>query len=209
MQPPSAIATQPPPEAVHAAPGSLLHAVSRWRVRVGHIGMAIGVAYLVILRVPPRDLLDGSTLSLLGLGLVLAGTLVRLAAMGTLKKNEELATTEVYSLCRHPLYLGSLLMASGFSILFWSVVAASIVGAYFAVFYTVAILREDRFLEQKFGAAFDEFRRTTPALLPMGRYRRGHFSWRQAIRWRGLNLFATQSLLLAVVQTMHVKFGSG
>ena len=208
MPPPSAIAAQPPAEAAHAAPGSLLHAASRWRVKAGQIGMAVGAAYLLILRVPPRDLLDGSALSLLGLGLVLGGTLVRLAAMGTLKKNEQLATTGVYSLCRHPLYLGSLFMASGFSILFWSVVAASIVAAYFTVFYTVAILREDRFLQQKFGAAFDEFRRTTPALLPMGRYRRGHFSWRQAIRWRGLNMFATQGLLLALIQAMHIRFTS-
>src|SRR5881392_2241452 len=83
---------RPPPvavpfstEAPEPVARSRLHAISRWRVKAGQAGVAIGVAYVLIMKVPPRDLLDGSFLSLLGMALVLAGTVVRLAAMGTLK----------------------------------------------------------------------------------------------------------------------------
>ncbi len=66
------------------------------------------------MRVQPRDVFDGSARSLLGLG-ARRQTPAR-AATGTLKKNEELATAGIYSICRHPLYLGSVLIAVGFGV---------------------------------------------------------------------------------------------
>lgn len=43
---------------------------------------------------------------------VLLGVGIRSWAAGTIRKNSELATSGAYSLCRHPLYLGSFLMST-------------------------------------------------------------------------------------------------
>ena len=52
-----------------------------------------------------------------GLVLVLVGLGIRSWAAGVIKKTKVLATTGPYRLCRHPLYLGSLLMMLGFCII--------------------------------------------------------------------------------------------
>src|SRR5690348_14098960 len=46
--------------------------------------------------------------------LILSGLAVRSWAAGTLRKGKDLTTDGIYHLCRHPLYLGSILILSGF-----------------------------------------------------------------------------------------------
>ena len=53
---------------------------------------------------------------IIGLLIALAGQLFRIFAAGTIFKNKELASDGAYSLVRHPLYLGNILILGGFSL---------------------------------------------------------------------------------------------
>jgi protein-S-isoprenylcysteine O-methyltransferase Ste14 len=76
------------------------------RTKVALVIVAICVADGLILHEPPFDIDEPNVWVLIGIGLILAGLGFRLAAYGCLKKKEVLATTGVYSLCRHPFILG-------------------------------------------------------------------------------------------------------
>ena len=52
--------------------------------------------------------------------LMLAGLAVRSWASGTLRKGKGLTTWGPYRLCRHPLYLGTMLLITGFVLLLWA-----------------------------------------------------------------------------------------
>ncbi|MEK6576273.1 MAG: methyltransferase, partial [Nitrospirota bacterium] len=52
-----------------------------------------------------------------GLSLIIAGELVRVWAAGHLRKNLEVTTTGPYAYVKNPLYLGTLFIMTGFSIM--------------------------------------------------------------------------------------------
>jgi protein-S-isoprenylcysteine O-methyltransferase Ste14 len=94
------------------------------------------------------------------------GALVRLYASGFIVKNQELATEGPYSLVRHPLYTGNLLLLAGFTLasgLWWAVPVA--VGFWW-FYYPPAIEYEDRKLRRIFGQRCAEWQRSVPAVLP-------------------------------------------
>ena len=135
------------------------------RTKIGLLIVVICVADGFILYEPPFDLDEPNAWVITGLVLILAGLAFRLAAYGCLRKKEGLATTGVYSLCRHPLYLGSILLTYGFCCLLddvWNWVAATL---YFLVFYTLTILWEEIRLAERYGPAHEVYARTTPTLL--------------------------------------------
>ena len=76
---------------------------SRYRVAAGWL---IGVVFVVLTR---------PTLTSIALGfpLVLLGEAIRIWASGHIEKTKILATGGPYAHCRHPLYVGSLLIALG------------------------------------------------------------------------------------------------
>lgn len=87
------------------------------------------------------------------------------------RSNEEklaasLNTTGMYSVVRHPLYLGNFLSALGVMLatqVWWFVVIACLA---FWLYYERIMLAEEAFLEQKFGATFLEWARNTPCFWP-------------------------------------------
>lgn len=101
-----------------------------------------------------------------GAVIAVAGILVRLWASGFVMKNKELSTTGPYSLVRHPLYTGNILMLIGFSLangMLWPWA----VGAFFLWFwYPPAISYEDKKLHSIFGASWEAWSARTPALVP-------------------------------------------
>ena len=103
-----------------------------------------------------------------GVVIAVVGILVRLYASGFVMKNKELATTGPYSLVRHPLYTGNILMLVGFCLANgqlwpWAV------GAFFLWFwYPPAISYEDKKLNRIFGDSWVEWSSRTPALVPRG-----------------------------------------
>ena len=101
-----------------------------------------------------------------GAVLVVLGAGVRLYASGYIVKNQELATVGPYSLVRHPLYTGNLLLLAGFTVasgLTWAV-ALSIVFWWF--YYPTAIEYEDRKLRRMFGEPCAQWQQATPAVVP-------------------------------------------
>lgn len=181
---------------------ALIVLAKKLRVKVALLVVAICVADGFVFDEPPFDLDRPNVWVIIGFVLILTGLAFRLSAYGCLKKKEVLATTGVYSLCRHPLYLGSILLTYGFCCLLddvWNWVAATV---YFLVFYTLTIVWEEIRLAERYGAAHEEYARTTPLLLPLGKLYSGEFSWSQALRKGGGLLIGTLIVLLAGIAVM-------
>jgi protein-S-isoprenylcysteine O-methyltransferase Ste14 len=89
-----------------------------------------------------------------GLPIAALGELLRLWAAGHLEKSREVTRSGPYRWLRHPLYVGSSLMAAGLAVAAGSIVVAAIVAIYMATTITAAILTENAFLRQTFGADY-------------------------------------------------------
>ena len=125
------------------------------RTKVGFAVFAACVARGLYLRHRPLDPDQLNTWAITGVVCIVAGVALRLAAHGCLHKKEQLSTTGVYSLCRHPLYLGSMIWTFGFCFLLKDWVNFVAAGAYFAIFYTVTIIWEEVRVRQRYGAAHE------------------------------------------------------
>ena len=128
----------------------------RWRVRVGY---AVGIAAFWFARPQLAWLLCG-------VGIAIVGLFLRGYAAGHLRKHKQLATSGPYAFTRNPLYLGSVLLAAGFSVASHSRISTALLAAYLAVFYPVVIRREQTELEMLYGAAFVEYASRVPAFWP-------------------------------------------
>lgn len=108
---------------------------------------------------------------------------------------DSLTSGGMYSLVRHPLYLGNFTMCLGpvlFFRLWWAVLV--FVPAFW-LYYERMMFAEEEFLRDKFGDAYREWADRTPALLPDPRRWREPelpFSWRTAVKRE------TQTLLLLI-----------
>lgn len=105
------------------------------------------------------------------------GTLVRLYASGFIVKNKELATDGPYSLVRHPLYTGNLLMVIGFTAasgLWWALLLSL---GFWWFYYPPAIDYEDRKLRQIFGERCSSWQQSVPAVIPRALWPTRGGSW--------------------------------
>ena len=135
-----------------------------------------------------------------GLVIALAGEAVRVWAAGHLEKSREVTRSGPYRWTRHPLYVGSSVMAAGIALAANSRTAAVMVVIYMAVTLTAAIRTEEAFLRQAFGDQYDRYQRREDE--PMRR----RFSLERAMRNReyravfglagGFALLALKVLLL-------------
>jgi protein-S-isoprenylcysteine O-methyltransferase Ste14 len=99
------------------------------------------------------------------LALVVPGLWLRGYAAGYVKKNRELTVTGPYAHTRNPLYLGSMLIAAGFTVALLSWPVALVLAAGFAVIYIPVIASEERFLRAAF-PEYDDYCRRVPRLIP-------------------------------------------
>ncbi len=97
---------------------------------------------------------------------------------------ESLNTTGMYSVVRNPLYLGNFLIWLGLALfvgVWWCTV---IIFLAFTIFYERIIFAEEKFLREKFGAAFSDWAAATPAIIPRltgWRPPELTFSWKSAL----------------------------
>ena len=101
-----------------------------------------------------------------GVAFIALGTLVRLYASGYIVKNKLLATHGPYSLVRHPLYTGNLLVLIGFTFasgLWWTALVSI---AFWWFYYPPAIEYEDRKLHRLFGDEWERWQGTVRAIIP-------------------------------------------
>ena len=97
--------------------------------------------------------------------MVVPGLWLRAYAAGYVKKNRELTVTGPYAHTRNPLYLGSMLIAAGFSVALLSWPVALVLAAGFVVIYIPVIVSEERFLRAAF-PGFEAYCRRVPRLIP-------------------------------------------
>jgi protein-S-isoprenylcysteine O-methyltransferase Ste14 len=117
---------------------------------------------------------------LCGSGIAILGLLLRGYAAGHLRKHEQLAISGPYAFTRNPLYLGSVLLAVGFSVASHSWISMLLLAAYLAIFYPVVIRKEQSELKTLYGAAFVEYASQVPAFWPRlspAMVSRERFSW--------------------------------
>jgi protein-S-isoprenylcysteine O-methyltransferase Ste14 len=82
-------------------------------------------------------------------------------------KNHALIRHGPYRIVRHPIYTGMLgmLMAAGLTWTHWIGFAASIL--FFSIGTMIRVRSEEKLLREQFGAAFDDYKRKVPAVIPL------------------------------------------
>ena len=105
------------------------------------------------------------------------GFLVRFYTIGTTPKGtsgrntkeqvaDVLNSSGMYSMVRHPLYLGNYLIWLGISLASFNNYFAIIMSLLFWIYYERIMFAEERFLERKFGADYLNWASKLPAFLP-------------------------------------------
>jgi hypothetical protein len=129
---------------------------SRWRVRLSY---PCAILVLWFAHSTPRSILWGTPIGLLGL-------FIRARAAGHLHKQEVLTVTGPYAYTRNPLYFGSAILTIAAAVATHSWISAVILCAYFVLFYSIVMRREESELREHHGAAFDEYARAVPLFFP-------------------------------------------
>lgn len=127
---------------------SLTNTVARLRVPLGFV---CGIVALALAEPTRATLVTGAAIAMVGEAL-------RIWAAGHLEKSREVTTSGPYRFTRHPLYVGSMVMAIGFVIAANSVAVGIVALVYFAAAYTAAIRREEAFLTGAFGDAYPDYK---------------------------------------------------
>jgi protein-S-isoprenylcysteine O-methyltransferase Ste14 len=130
-----------------------------------------------------------------GLLVSLAGLAVRIVVIGAAPPGTSerstrdprasvLNTTGAYSIVRHPLYLGNTLVGLGLALFTATWYVPVIVVLASLLYHERIAVREEVFLESRFGDEFRTWANEVPALWPaFGRYRRsgGAFRWKKVL----------------------------
>jgi protein-S-isoprenylcysteine O-methyltransferase Ste14 len=125
-------------------------------VRVGYL---LAIVVLVLAHPMPKSIAIGGVVGLIGLW-------VRGLAAGHLHKQETLTVSGPYAHTRNPLYFGSAILTLGAAVAMNSWIAAVLLLAYFAVFYSVVMRKEEGELRFHHGAAFEEYGKAVPLFFP-------------------------------------------
>ena len=119
-----------------------------------------------------------------GGAIALIGMLVRLYASGFIVKNKQLATNGPYSLVRHPLYTGNLLLMIGFTFACGQWWALLVSAAFWWFYYPTAVSYEDSKLHGIFGEAWEAWSSTVPAVIPRSLRIRDGGNWSFETSWK-------------------------
>jgi protein-S-isoprenylcysteine O-methyltransferase Ste14 len=112
-------------------------------------------------------------ISLSILGFIIRALTIGSTPAGTSGRNtkegqvaEQLNTTGIYSIIRHPLYLGNYLMWIGIVIFTYNIYFVIIISLLYWLYYERIMFAEERFLEKKFGQAYLDWSMLAPAFFP-------------------------------------------
>lgn len=93
-----------------------------------------------------------------GFAVAVAGECVRVWAAGHLEKGREVTRSGPYRAMRHPLYVGSTLIALGVAVASRSLAVAIIAAVYMGATISAAIWTEEEHLRRAFGDVYDKYR---------------------------------------------------
>lgn len=174
----------------------------RWRQPILATAVALlaarrllaGTEYRFTVELPPAC-------SVLGLVLMVCGMVWRSWGAGVVHKNRALATHGPYAVCRHPLYLGSIVVTAGFCLLTGDLAAALVLALPFLAIHVLRMWREEETLAARFGAAYARYAASVPRLLPVHwpAGLRAEWSWSQWCRNREARTLAHVILGLAAL----------
>ena len=134
--------------------------------------------FIVMYYVNRQGILFNSREELIFLGISLLGQAIRIYTVGFTPKNtsgrntingqiaDELNVTGIYSIVRHPLYLGNFFMWLGPSLFVRSVWFTLVFCLVYWLYYERIIFAEEQFLRRKFGDAYDKWSETVRAFVP-------------------------------------------
>jgi protein-S-isoprenylcysteine O-methyltransferase Ste14/membrane-associated phospholipid phosphatase len=194
----------------------------RWR---SFLPLIIVPLFLIEVRYsayPGNDHLFDRLWELFCLTISLAGLAIRIYTVGyagkgtsgrttNAPKAQELSTTGMYSIVRHPLYLGNFVTWAGIVLLPHSITLTAFCLIVFFLLYERIILAEEAFLAEKFGAAFTEWAQKTPMILPRFRLWRKPalpFSW-QAVLAREYPAFFAITASFTAIEIFGDRFSQG
>jgi uncharacterized membrane protein len=106
----------------------------------------------------------GFIIRAISIGTTPAGTSGRNTKEGQVA--ETLNTKGIYSMLRHPLYLGNYFMWIGIVLFTFNFSFVVIVSLLFWLYYERIMFAEERFLERKFGDTYMNWARKTPSFIP-------------------------------------------
>lgn len=141
------------------------------------VGAGIGVFVINSLYGKIPTDLQYFSLEVASLIIALMGLLIRIITVGytpagTSGRNTkeqiagEVNTTGIYSMVRHPLYLGNFLMWAGAAILVANIYFLIIFVLVYWIYYERIMCAEEQFLRNKFGKTYIEWAEQTPAFIP-------------------------------------------
>lgn len=136
----------------------MIRFLSRFRVLLGFVFGAV----VLWLAQPTWDSLARGGL------FAFAGEALRVWAAGHLEKSKEVTRSGPYAYMRHPLYLGTALIAIGVAIAGENRMASLLIAFYLGTTLPAAVLAEERHLREKFGREYDAYaaRQATPMERP-------------------------------------------
>jgi protein-S-isoprenylcysteine O-methyltransferase Ste14 len=128
--------------------------LARLRVPLGFLGAAVA---LILAQPTARSLMIGG-------GVALLGEALRVWASGHIEKGREVTRSGPYRFVRHPLYLGSAIMAAGFSVASQSIWVVAIATIYVGSTFVAAMRMEEALLDRQFTGGYSAYRegRATP-----------------------------------------------
>jgi len=136
-----------------------------------------------------------------------AQTPARTSGRNTLEQvADSMNTTGMYSIVRHPLYLGNFLIWLGVAMFTQSMLIVLVSVLAFALYYERIMFAEERFLRSKFREKFDRWADRTPAFLPdLRRWKASAipFSWKLVLRREYSGFFA----IVVTYTVFHVLRG--
>jgi len=117
------------------------------------------------------------TLLFTGITFCVLGLLIRAITIGTTPKGtsgrntekqiaEQLNTAGIYSVLRHPLYVGNYFMWAGIVVYTMNFSLFIIFSLAYWLYYERIMYAEERFLERKFGETYDKWSLQVPAFIP-------------------------------------------
>ncbi len=121
--------------------------------------------------------LKAEVFSLTGISLSIIGVIIRAYTIGTTPKGtsgrntdkqvaEQLNSTGIYSVVRHPLYLGNFFMWIGIVVYTLNPAFLIIVCLLYWIYYERIMFAEERFLEKQFGQVYLDWSMKAPAFIP-------------------------------------------
>lgn len=127
----------------------------RIRVPVGFVAAAL---YVIFARPTWASIFWGSVI-------ILPALLLRTAASGHVKKNQEVTTSGPYGYTRNPLYLGSIILVIGFGVASRNVWLAAALVATFVALYLPVVRDEEKYLSAQF-PEYSEYAQRVPRIVP-------------------------------------------